>query len=477
MESRSEVHDRPLDNEPAGPKAPPARRQGAVHADRPGDVIAAAGSEDNAEMDVVEVCSRLIRFDTTNRGDGDSEGEREAAEYVATLLSGLGIGAKIIESAPRRANVIARVPGTDPSLPALLVQGHLDVVPADAADWSVDPFSGEVRDGFLWGRGAVDMKDFCAMVLAALAAGVRPRRDIVLAFVADEEDKGEYGAHWLAATHRDLFDGCAAAISESGGYSYHVPAADGRTVRLYPVATAERGTAHLRLTAKGRAGHGSRPNDENAVTRLVTALGKLAAHRWPIRLTPTARAFLERTGEALGVPVDLSDVDGTIARLGPAGALVVPTVRNSTTPTMLDAGYKVNVIPTSAEAQVDVRVLPGTEPELLAEVDAMLGEGVTREFVAHQPPVQAPVDSPWFDAMAGALRAEDPEAVVVPYCMGGGTDAKAFSPLGIDCYGFAPLWLPEGFPYRAMAHGVDERVPVEGLRFGTRVLRHFLATC
>ncbi|RSN19377.1 hypothetical protein DMC63_14290 [Streptomyces sp. WAC 05977] len=438
---------------------------------------AGAGSRNNADLDVVEVCSRLIRFDTTNRGDGDSAGEREAAEYVASLLSGLGIGSKIIESAPRRANVIARVPGTDPSLPALLVQGHLDVVPADAADWSVDPFSGEVRDGFLWGRGAVDMKDFCAMVLAALATGVRPRRDIVLAFVADEEDKGEYGAHWLAEAHRDLFDGCAAAISESGGYTYHVPAADGRTVRLYPVATAERGTAHLRLTAKGRAGHGSRPNDENAVTRLVTALGKIAAHRWPIQLTPTVQAFLERTGEALGVPVDLSDVDGTIARLGPAGALVVPTVRNSTTPTMLDAGYKVNVIPTSAQAQVDVRVLPGSEPELLNELDVMLGEGVTREFVAHQPPVQAPVDSPWFGAMADALRSQDPEAVVVPYCMGGGTDAKAFSPLGIDCYGFAPLWLPEGFPYRAMAHGVDERVPVEGLRFGTRVLRHFLENC
>jgi acetylornithine deacetylase/succinyl-diaminopimelate desuccinylase-like protein len=248
-------------------------------------------------------------------------------------------------------------------------------------------------------------------------------------------------------------------------------------VRLYPVGTAERGTAHLRLTARGRAGHGSRPNDENAVTRLVGALHRIAAHRWPVSLTPTVRAFLERTGAALGVDVDLSDVDATVAALGPAGALVVPTVRNSTTPTMLTAGYKVNVIPAVAAAQVDVRVLPGTEEALLAEIDGLLGEGVTREFVAHQPPVQAPVDSPWFDAMAAALRAEDPEAVVVPYCMGGGTDAKAFAQLGIDCYGFAPLWLPEGFAYRAMAHGVDERVPVDGLHFGTRVLTRFLADC
>ncbi|WP_020673361.1 M20/M25/M40 family metallo-hydrolase [Amycolatopsis nigrescens] len=433
------------------------------------------------DRDVVELCRSLLRFDTTNRGGGDSEGERDAAEYVASVLSDAGVGAKIIESAPGRANVIARVPGSDPSLPALLVQGHLDVVPAEAADWTVPPFAGEIRDGFLWGRGATDMKDFCAMVLSVVDSfartGVRPRRDLVLAFVADEEDKGDYGAHWLVAEHPHLFEGCAAAISESGGYTYHVPAADGRTVRLYPVATAERGTSHLRLTARGRAGHGSRPNDENAVTRLVGALGRITAQRWPVHLTPTVLAFLERTGAALGVEVDLEDVDGTVARLGPAGALVLPTIRNSTTPTMLDAGYKVNVIPSLAQAQVDTRVLPGTEDALLATIDELLGQDVEREFVARQPAVQAPVDSPWFAAMADALRAEDPEAVVVPYCMGGGTDAKAFSKLGIDCYGFAPLWLPPGFPYRAMAHGVDERVPVEGLHFGTRVLHHFLTTC
>ena len=437
--------------------------------------------------DVVDLCASLVRFDTSNRGHGDAEGEREAAEFVAGVLADAGVEAKILESAPRRANVLARIPGTDPSLPAMLVQGHLDVVPADAADWTVPPFAGEVRDGYLWGRGTVDMKDFVAMVLALVSEGLRPRRDLVLAFVADEEDRGEWGAHWLVAGHRDEFEGCAVAISESGGYTYWArassaggpggPAAEARTVRLYPVGTAERGTAHLRLTARGRAGHGSRRNDENAVVRLVDALHRIAAHRWPVRLTPTVEAFLLRTGAALGAEVDLSDVDGTLARLGPAAALVENTVRNSTTPTMLDAGYKVNVIPSVARAQIDTRVLPGTEEDLLAQLDTLLGHGVEREFVAHQPAVQAPVDSPWFAAMAAALRAEDPEAVVVPYCMGGGTDAKAFSPLGIDCYGFAPLWLPEGFPYRAMAHGVDERVPVEGLRFGTRVLRHLLTNC
>jgi acetylornithine deacetylase/succinyl-diaminopimelate desuccinylase-like protein len=354
-------------------------------------------------------------------------------------------------------------------------------VPADPAAWSVPPFSGEIRDGYVWGRGAVDMKDFVAMVLSVLAGwqdtGRRPRRDIVFAFVADEEDRGEDGAHWLVDNHADLFDGCEASISESGGYTYHVPAADGSPVRLYPVATAERGTAHLRLTAHGRAGHGSRRNDDNAVSTLVRTVDQLASHRWPVRLSPTVTEFLYRCCAALGITPDLSDVDSMLARLGPAAALVENTVRNSTTPTMLNAGYKVNVIPSTATAEVDVRVLPGTDDELFATIDSMLPDGVTREITAGQSAVQATVDSPWFDAMADALRAEDPEAVVLPYCMGGGTDAKAFAQLGMDCYGFAPLWLPQGFDYRAMAHGVDERVPVEGLRFGVRVLDRFLSTC
>ncbi|CAM3018741.1 M20/M25/M40 family metallo-hydrolase [Saccharomonospora xinjiangensis] len=428
--------------------------------------------------DVVDLCAQLVRFDTTNHGAGDARGEREAAEFCATVLTDAGIDSTILESAPRRANVVARVPGHDPALPPLLIQGHLDVVPADATEWTVHPFSGTVTDGYVWGRGAVDMKDFCATVLAAVAAlaatGRKPRRDIVLAFVADEEDRGEYGAHWLTAHHPGLFTDCAAAISESGGYTYHVRASDGRKIRLYPVGTAERGTAHLKLTAKGRAGHGSRRNDANAVTRLVTALHALAAHDWPVVLTPTVEAFLERTGKALGVTIDLHDIDGTLDRLGDAAPLVESTVRNSVTPTVLTAGYKVNVIPGTAEARVDGRVLPGTEDTLLSEVDALIGPNVEREFLARSRAVQAPVDSPWFDAMSDALRSQDPDAVVVPYCLGGGTDAKAFNELGIDCYGFAPLWLPEGFDYRAMAHGVDERVPVEGLRFGARVLEHLL---
>ena len=434
------------------------------------------------ELAVDELCAELIRFDTTNLGDGESLlGERAIAEYVAEHLTDFGLAPTLLERSHSRSNVVVRVPGADPSLPPLLVHAHLDVVPADASEWTVPPFAGEIRDGYVWGRGAVDMKDMSATLLTTLsrwsAAGTVPRRDIVLAFVADEEDRGEWGAHWLVEEHRSLFADCAAAIGESGGYTVHATHAGGSPVRLYPVATAERGTAHLRLTAAGRAGHGSRRNDDNAVTTLVHALSRLAAHRWPVRLTPAVRGFLAEAGPALGIEVDLTDMDVTLRRLGPAAKIIENTVRNSTTPTVLTAGYKVNVIPGTASALVDTRVLPGTEEEVLAEIDRLLGPGVRREFVHQQTAVQAPVVSPWFDAMAGSLRTFDPEAVVVPFCMGGGTDAKAFVRLGIDCFGFAPLYLPEGFDHRLMAHGVDERVPVEGLRFGVNVLDRFLSTC
>jgi acetylornithine deacetylase/succinyl-diaminopimelate desuccinylase-like protein len=430
---------------------------------------------------VVELCSRLIAFDTTNLGGGDGNGERDAAEFVATELAWNGLTPIVLERAPRRTNVLARVPGEDRSLPALLVHAHLDVVPAVATDWKVPPFAGEVRDGYVWGRGAVDMKDMCAMVLSVLRSwssrGLRPRRDIVVAFVADEEDDSWYGADWLVAEHAELFDGCAAAIGESGGYTFGVPGAP-----LYPIGTAERGTMHLRLTANGRAGHGSRPNSENAVVALVETLARIAAHRWPVRLTPAVAAYLAGAAHALGEPADLSDpsaVDGLVARLGRAGVLAAGTVRNSVTPTGLSAGGKVNVIPSSASALLDVRTLPGSSAEVLSTVDSFLAPGVRREFVVHREAVSAPLDSPWFHAMAAALRAEDPSAVVLPYCLGGGTDAKAFAALGIDCYGFAPLRLPldpDEYDYRAMAHGVDERVPIDGLCFGARVLDRFLRT-
>lgn len=422
---------------------------------------------------VAELCAQLIRFDTTNYGDGKSAGERDAAEFVADRLRAAGYTPELYEKAPERTNVVVRIPGSEPDLDGLLVHAHLDVVPAVAADWSVPPFSGEIHDGCVWGRGAIDMKDMAAMTLAAVLSwperGIRPRRDLVLAFVADEEDNGEYGADFLVDNHPELFDGCVTGISESGGSTFHV---DG--VRLYPIATAERGTLHMRVTAHGRAGHGSRANPDNAVVTLVDALTRVAAHRWPVHLTPTVRLFLERAGAALGVEVDLDDVDGTVARLGRAGELVSSTIRNTATPTVLEAGYKVNVIPGTATAKVDVRALPDTEADTLATIDDLLGENVVREQLVTNQAVSSPVDSEWFTAMADALRTEDPDAVVVPYCMGGGTDAKAFARLGIAGYGFSPLGIPPSYDPRGLAHGVDERVPVDALKFGTRVLDRFL---
>jgi acetylornithine deacetylase/succinyl-diaminopimelate desuccinylase-like protein len=424
----------------------------------------------NSADDAVRLTSELIRIDTTNRGGGDCR-ERPAAEYVADRLAEAGLDPLLLESAPGRANVVARIPGSEPSLPALLVHGHLDVVPAEASGWSVHPFSGEVAGGAVWGRGALDMKSMDAMVLAVVRSwrrtGRRPARDVVLAFTADEEDTAAYGAAWLARRHPELFEGCTEAIGESGGYSVHAP----NGTRLYPVAAAERGTAWLRLEARGRAGHGSRVNDENAVVRLAAAVARIGAHRWPVRVTPTVRAALEGIAGALGVPCDNAGDVG--ADLGAARALVEATLANSANPTMLQAGYKVNVVPGEAVAHVDGRVLPGCEEEFRKTLDELTGPDVAWEPMHWAPPLESPCDAPVFAAMRDALLAEDPGGHVLPYCMSGGTDAKHFATLGIAGYGFTPLALPAGYDYGAMIHAVDERVPVGALGFGTRVLDRF----
>lgn len=436
------------------------------------------GERTRAEEEVVRFTSDLIRIDTSNRGSGDAC-ERPAAEYVAERLAEAGIEAKILESAAGRANVVARIEGAEPSRPGLLVHGHLDVVPARPDDWSVHPFSGEVRDGVVWGRGAVDMKDMDAMILAVVRAwareGRRPVRDIVLAFTADEEDTAAYGSDWLVAEYAELFEGCTEGISESGGYRFH--AAPG--ARVYPVAAGERGTAWLRLEARGRAGHGSKPNDENAVARLAAAMARIDAYDWPLRVAPTVRAALEQLAGVLDVRLDPDDPALSPAvlreKLGPSAEIVEATIRNSANPTMLSAGYKVNVIPEIAVGHVDGRVVPGGEEEFRATMDALVGPDVSWEFAHRERPLEAPVGSPVFTAMREALLAEDPGGHVVPYCMSGGTDAKQFSRLGITGYGFVPLGLPPGYDFAAMFHGVDERVPVEALHFGVRVLDRFLS--
>ncbi|MEU7382710.1 MULTISPECIES: M20/M25/M40 family metallo-hydrolase [unclassified Streptomyces] len=425
--------------------------------------------------EVVGFTSDLIRIDTTNRGGGDCR-ERPAAEYAAERLAGAGLEPVLLERSPGRTNVVARIEGTDPSADALLVHGHLDVVPARAEDWSVHPFSGEVRDGVVWGRGAVDMKNMDAMILAVVRAwarqGLRPRRDVVIAFTADEEASAEDGSGFLADRHAGLFEGCTEGVSESGAYTFH----DGAGRQIYPIAAGERGTAWLRLSARGRAGHGSRVNRENAVTRLAAAIARIGAHEWPVRLTPTVHAALTELAALYGIETDLRDVDALVDKLGPAARLVEATLRNSANPTMLEAGYKINVIPGEAVAHVDGRYLPGGEEEFRATLDELTGPDVDWEFEHREVALQSPVDSPSFAAMRAAVEEFAPEGHVVPFCMPGGTDAKQFSRLGITGYGFSPLKLPEGFDYNALFHGVDERVPVEALHFGVRVLDRFLRT-
>ncbi|MDX3063613.1 MULTISPECIES: M20/M25/M40 family metallo-hydrolase [Streptomyces] len=427
----------------------------------------------------VTFTSELIRIDTTNSGDGSCR-ERPAAEYVAERLAAAGLEPALLERTPGRTNVVARIAGADPSADALLVHGHLDVVPAEAADWTVHPFSGEVRDGVVWGRGAVDMKNMDAMILSVVRAwaraGVRPRRDIVIAYTADEEASAADGSGFLADRHADLFEGCTEGISESGAFTFHA----GPGMSLYPIAAGERGTGWLKLTAEGKAGHGSKVNRANAVSALAAAVARIGEHEWPVRLTPTVRAALTEIAALHHIRVDLDapgfDVDELLGKLGPAAALVEATVRNSANPTMLEAGYKVNVIPGRATAHVDGRMLPGAEDEFVETMDRLTGPGVDWEFDHREVPLEAPVDSPTYAKMRAAVELFDPGSHAVPYCMSGGTDAKQFSRLGITGYGFSPLKLPVGFDYQALFHGVDERVPVDALHFGVRVLDHFLRT-
>ncbi|MET9508186.1 M20/M25/M40 family metallo-hydrolase [Streptomyces flavidovirens] len=430
--------------------------------------------------EVVTFTSDLIRIDTTNRGGGDCR-ERPAAEYVAERLAEAGLAPLLLERTPGRTNVVARIAGTDPSADALLVHGHLDVVPAEPADWSVHPFSGEVRDGVVWGRGAIDMKNMDAMVLAVVRAwarsGTRPRRDIVLAFTADEEASAVDGSGFLADVHPELFEGCTEGISESGAYTFHA----GPGMEIYPIAAGERGTGWLKLTGVGTAGHGSKVNRDNAVSRLAAAIARIGAYEWPVRLTPTVRACLTELAalHQLDVPDFDSpgfDVDALLNKLGPAAQLVEATVRGSANPTMLDAGYKVNVIPGRATAYVDGRFLPGGEEEFRRTLDLLTGDQVDWEFHHRETALEAPTDSPTYAKLRAAVEHFAPGGHVVPYCMSGGTDAKQFSRLGITGYGFSPLKLPVDFDYSALFHGVDERVPVEALHFGVRVLDHYLKT-
>ena len=425
------------------------------------------------EEEVVRICQDLIRIPSVNFGEGKGN-EKEVAEYVAALLEEVGIKATIYESAPGRCNVMARISGRDSSRPGLIVHGHLDVVPANADDWSVNPFCGDIIDGFIWGRGAVDMKNMDAMIIATVRdwsrTGYVPPRDIVLAFFADEEAGSILGSHWMVDKHPELFSGCNEAISEVGGFS--VTVADGK--RFYMIETAEKGIHWMKLTAHGKAGHGSVMNQENALTRLAEAVAKIGNHEWPQRYSTTVKNLLKKVASVTGKAYDEKDLRPLLLEIGFAARMIGATLQNTANPTMLEAGYKANVIPGSASAVIDGRFIPGFEDELNETITQLVGPHVSVETIARDIALEVPFEGDLVDAMCAAIVKEDSQAIPVPYLMSGGTDNKALAKLGIIGYGFSPLKLPEDFDFVAMFHGVDERVPVEGLTFGVRVLKDFL---
>jgi acetylornithine deacetylase/succinyl-diaminopimelate desuccinylase-like protein len=427
------------------------------------------------EAEVVELCQELIRIDTSNFGPEPGPGERVAAERVAELLDDVGIASQLLEPEPGRTSVVAHwePDGVDTSISPLLVHGHLDVVPANADDWSVPPFAGEVIDGCVWGRGAIDMKHFDAMVLSVVRARARagsaPRRPIRLIFTADEEAGSGLGAQWLVREHREVVEGCQEAIGEVGGFSLTIR----DDLRLYLIQTAEKGMAWLNLIAEGRAGHGSFHNDQNAITELSEAVARIGAYEWPRRVTAPQRAFLEAVAEALEVDLDPDRADEALARLGSVARVVGATMSNTANPTMLAAGNKHNVIPSRAMAGIDGRFVPGAEDEFFATIADLIGDKVRYEVVAHQPSVETQFSGALVEAMQACLSAEDPGARAVPFLSSAGTDGKAWHRAGIRCYGFAPLRLPPEVDFVAMFHGVDERVPTDSLEFGARVLDRF----
>jgi acetylornithine deacetylase/succinyl-diaminopimelate desuccinylase-like protein len=419
---------------------------------------------------VAHLTQQLLRIDTTNPG----RAERPAAELVADHLAALSCTVQWFEPEPGRTSIVARIPGEHRELPALLLHAHLDVVPAIEKDWQRDPFGGELVDGYLWGRGAVDMKGTVGIMVDTLTAmhnrGQKPNRDLVVAFFADEEAGGQVGAGHVTHERPDLFADCAEAIGEVGGFSHTLS----RDHRAYLVATAEKGVWWSRMVADGRAGHASMINPDNPVHHLVHALAGVASHAGQDQPTAATTAMLERLRDVLALPE--ATTAELIDRLGPLKKMMLAGMRNTVNLTQLQAGYKINVVPGTADATIDGRFLPGTEDSFREEITGLAGSHVRLEQIYRGAAVESPLDSVLLEAIGSSLRAEDETAFVLPYISTAFTDAKWLAPLGIDCYGFAPMLLPDDLDFTALFHGVDERVPTGALDFGVRVFDRLLST-
>ena len=430
---------------------------------------------DTVTDEAVKHLQGLLQIDTTNPPGN----ERAAAEFLAEILEAEGFETKILESAPGRGNLVTRLRG-DGSAPPLLLYSHTDVVPVEPEQWSYPPFGGEIHDGYVYGRGAIDMKGIVIMQLMTMLLLKRTdpplRRDVIFAATADEEMAGVYGMGWLVDNYPELIR-AEYALSEFGGFSVTLGAR-----RFYFCQTAEKGLCWLRLRAQGKPGHASIPHDDNAIVHLAEAVMQLGRAKLPLHVTPTVRQFIQGIAEAQGgaqreaflslLDPDLSDA--ALERLFPNSSLrynFYAMLHNTATPTGLRAGSKTNVIPSTAEAIVDGRTLPGqTKEGFLQEVRSVIGHEVEIEVTLSARPLEFPTDTPLFQTMRRMLRRHDPGAIVVPMLLTGATDAKHVARLGTVCYGFSPMRLPPGEDFMTRVHGHDERLAIDTLAFGVQVL-------
>lgn len=423
-----------------------------------------------------EVCRRLVRFDTTNPPGR----ERACVEWIDELLRGHGLETRRIARDPGRPNLVARLPGRGRA-PPLLLYGHVDVVPADPDAWRHPPFEGVIRDGWLWGRGALDMKGGVAMLLTALIRarreGLVPEGDVLLAVLVDEEAGGDAGARFLTEEHPELFDGVRWAVGEFGGFPLHL---GGQT--FYPVQVAEKGICWMEARIEGRGGHGSFPRRGGTMSELARFLADLGGREPPHRVTPAARRMVETSAEAADPPLDatleaLLDPErvGRAAReLGPAGVLFQGALQNTANATVVRAGSETNVVPGEARVEIDGRPLPGVGPDaLMEEVRDAVGGSVGLEVIRHERGTEDP-DMELYPLLDDLLREADPDARPFPLLLLGGTDARFFARIGVQTYGFLPLDLPGDFAFLETIHAPDERVPVPALEFGTRILVRLL---
>ncbi|PKB82998.1 MAG: hypothetical protein BZY88_03330 [SAR202 cluster bacterium Io17-Chloro-G9] len=424
----------------------------------------------------VELLQNLIRFDTTNPPGN----EGECVGYIQGILDQAGLETTVLSRSPSRPNLIARIKGTGQA-PPLLLHGHVDVVPAGTQEWAHPPFEANIVDGYLWGRGALDMKGGIAMMITALlrlkSEGVSPPGDVVLAAVSDEEAGGEFGTKFLVQNHKNLFDGIRYAIGGFGGFSFPIAKR-----RFYPIMVAEKQICVLRATIRGSSGHGSLRSRSSATARLARVLGQLERRQLPVHVTPVPKEMFRRVSAVLPFPASIvfrqlikSSTAGMVTRaMGDRELLFGQLLRNTANPTMLRGGEQINVMPSEIELGLDGRLLPGYRPcDLIAEIKRCIGEDIDLEVVHHDPGPPAP-DMGMFDTLAGIIREADPRGTPVPMLLPGATDGRFLARLGIQSYGFLPMRLPQDFTFAETIHGTNERIPVDALTFGVEAIYQLL---